>query len=117
MRNYLMLLPFLFLFTLAACQKENDDPPPPADQRNPLNFSELSVSSATVRVAEYVTLTAIASGDGLTYKWTPEYGTIIGSGSTVQWNVCHPDDFTIECEVSDQYGEVQKKSVIIHVQV
>lgn len=114
MTRSLILLATLLVLFVASCKKETEDPPP-VDQRTPLVFNELSASADTVRVSEYTTLTATATGDELTFTWTPEYGTIIGSGASVQWNVCHPDIFTITCEVQDKYGEKLSKSVDIHV--
>jgi hypothetical protein len=113
MRNLLLILLIITGAVLSSCKKDTNDDTIPPDTKNPLVFTSLTADS-TNKVGTYSPITAIASGDGLTYTWTPEFGTIVGSGSSVQWIVCHSDFFTITCEVQDQYGEKQSKDVIIH---
>jgi len=43
------------------------------------------------------------------------YGTFVGSGNTVQWTVCHADNFIITCEVVDKNNHSDTKSVTIKV--
>jgi hypothetical protein len=60
-------------------------------------------------------ITATATGSGLTYQWKASYGTIIGSGASVKWTVCHADTFTITCDVQDDQGHKESKTVAVHV--
>lgn len=39
----------------------------------------------------------------------------MGSGSVVDWTVCHSALFTITCEVEDKYGDKLSKSIEIGV--
>ncbi len=113
MRNTLLILLVISLAVLG-CKKSDDDNPP-SDNKTPLTFTSLTASDTLIAVAANTTLTATAAGDELTYTWTAEYGTIFGSGSVVEWTVCHSDFFTINCEVKDKYGDKLSKSIVIHV--
>jgi hypothetical protein len=113
MRNLLLILLIITGAILSSCKKDTNDDTNPPENRNPLVFSSL-IADSVAKVGAFTPLSAVATGDGLTYTWTPEYGTIIGSGPNVEWTICHSDFFTITCEVQDQYGEKQSKEVIIH---
>jgi hypothetical protein len=113
MRNTLLILLVLSIPFVGGCKKESNDLP--ADYKTPLTFTSLTASDTLIAIAANTTLTATATGDGLTYTWAAEFGTIFGSGAVVDWNVCHSDNFTINCEVQDQYGDKLSKSIVIHV--
>jgi hypothetical protein len=108
------LLTILSIAILFACEKKGngDDIDYP---QTPLNFISLVASDTIISVSDIVTITATAEGDEVVYTWTPAYGNILGSGSVVQWTVCHADMFKIACEVTDKHGAKQSKSVTIHV--
>ena len=99
---------------LVSCSKKeeiND----PGTQQTPFEYKSLNVQDTVMQLTDINTIIAVASGDGLTYHWTASYGNFIGSGDTVQWTVCHADQFRITCEVKDQYGSSESKDVYVRV--
>lgn len=102
---------FMFLVVLfAACSKSEDTQPPAGSN---FKYNSLMAADSVIQVNGVTTVTANATGDGLSYKWTATYGTFIGSGSQVQWTVCHQSNFTITCQVTDKYNHSESKSVIV----
>jgi hypothetical protein len=110
MRNLLLLLVATLLIAVAACKKS--DSTPTGDGGN-FQFSSLVAKDTVLAVNGITTITASATGDGLTYKWTASYGTFVGSGSSVQWTVCHADKFKITCVVKDNSNHSDTKDVYI----
>ena len=82
MKKVFLLVCLSALIIFGACKKN-----PGAG--SPLKFISLVAADSVVKVNEATTITANATGDGLTYQWTKSYGTFVGSGATVQWFVCH----------------------------
>jgi hypothetical protein len=111
MKKNILILAVLVVL-IAACKKK-DDPAP--NTGTPLKFVSLTSSDSSILVNGFTTLTAVASGDGLTYTWSSLYGTIIGSGAVVQWTVCHADNFKIMCVVTDVNNNSAKDSIYINV--
>jgi hypothetical protein len=97
---------------IASCSKKDNTVPEPAAGSN-FKFASLTPTDTLVKVNSYITITANATGDGLAYKWTASYGTFVGSGSTVQWTVCHKAKFTITCEITDQYDHTDTKTIAV----
>jgi hypothetical protein len=106
MRNLISILFLSSLVILAACSKSTTDP-------GTLKFNSLTAADTVIKVNDITTITANATGDGLTYKWTASYGTFIGNGASVQWTVCHQDKFSISCEVTDQYSHSDSKTILV----
>lgn len=105
---------FLVLFVFTACKKSDNTND---GNSKPLSFTSLTASDTVVTVSSFLTLTAVADGDGLTYTWDSKdllgtvYGSFVGGGSAIQWNVCHPDRFNITCTVTDKYNQTDSKTV------
>jgi len=105
---------FLVIFVLASCKKSDNIQD---DNSKPFTFTSLSVSDTVVTVSSFLTLTAVADGDELNYTWDSKdikgtvYGSFVGGGSSIQWNVCHPDIFNITCTVKDKYNHSESKTV------
>jgi len=112
MKNIYIPLIFSLLMIFTACSKSNDTPSPTSGS---LNFTGLTAQDTTMKVNGIISITANATGEGLTYHWTATYGTFIGNGQTVQWTVCHSDRFEITCEVKDQYNNVASRQIYINV--
>ncbi len=112
--------PFTFLFclmllgSLMSCKKSENTPSPSAS--NDFKFVSLVAADTVLTVNGITTITANATGQGLSYKWTSEYGTFVGSGSMVQWTVCHSDKFKITCEISDNANHSESRDVYIRTQ-
>jgi hypothetical protein len=111
MKKVFILTSLLIILVTAACKKSSTNPDPAAGAN--FKFSEIVAADTVIKVNDITTLTAVATGDGLSYKWTANYGTFVGSGSTVQWTVCHQAKFTINCEVTDQYSHAETKTIIV----
>ncbi|PKP57097.1 hypothetical protein CVT91_11465, partial [Candidatus Atribacteria bacterium HGW-Atribacteria-1] len=83
-------------------------------------ISNLTANPSSVDINQTTTITCVASdsdGDTLTYTWDKTGGTFEGSttGPTITWRApSTPDNYTVECEVSDG-NESDSKSVNIEV--
>lgn len=106
------LIVIVLVVFMVSCKKNDNSG---KSTGTPLKFISLTTSDTTISVNGVTTLTAVATGDGLTYTWSSLYGTIIGSGAVVQWTVCHADHFKIICEVKDVNNNSAKDSVYVNV--
>ncbi len=115
MKKLLLLLVASTFILCYSCKKKDTN-----TQTTPFVFSSLTASDTIVVVNASLHIVAVASGDDLTYSWTSadmdgnNYGTIIGSGSDVQWSICHSSHFKVNCTVADKYNNSGTKSVYIH---
>lgn len=114
MYKYVYSILVISALILTSCNKEktSDEPGPQPAQ---LEYKSLSAQDTIMAITDINTIVADASGDGLSFHWSASYGNFIGSGSTVQWTVCHADKFRITCEVRDQYGHSASKDVYVRV--
>jgi len=105
----------VFVIFLGSCKKKSDDIV--NDGSNPLVFTSLTPSDSLVVVGTFITLSAVATGEGLTYVWDSkdlngsDYGTFFGSGSVLEWTICHSDKFIITCTVTDKFKQTASKSI------
>jgi hypothetical protein len=111
MKKIIYLLPILLTVLIISCSKSTSTP----ENNTPFKFTSLVPQDTVIAVNGITNVTANATGSGLTYKWTASYGSFIGSGSNVKWTVCHADKFTITCEVKDDQGHSDSKTVSINV--
>jgi hypothetical protein len=111
MKKILLISGILFAIIVSACSKSNDTAPD--NTAATLKFENLVAQDTVIAVNAVTTITANATGEGLTYKWTATFGTFIGSGKTVQWTVCHADKFTITCQVTDKNNKSETRDVVI----
>lgn len=112
----IILLLFVSSFVLCySCKKDKSN----TGTQTPFAFTSLNASDTVVNVTTTIHIIATATGDGLTYTWASAdlngnpYGTIIGSGANIQWNVCHNDRFKVTCTVSDSHSNSASKDIII----
>lgn len=115
MKQFLLFSLVVLMVAFAACHKSST--PTPDNSSGAFKFSSLVANDTVIRVDEITTLTATATGSELTYTWTCDFGTFIGSGNTVQWTVCHADNFTINCTVTDKNKNSASKTIIIRTHV
>jgi hypothetical protein len=103
----------LLLSVFAGCKKEKTQP-----VSNPLNYTAIVAQQTTIAIGATTTITANATGDGLSYTWSASAGDIIGSGSQITYGAptCCAGQNTITCVVKDSGGNQQSKSVTITVQ-
>jgi hypothetical protein len=111
MRNVVIIICLVTFVVLASCSKSETTPDPAAGSN--FKFSSLVAADTLLKVNAITTITANATGDGLTYTWTASYGTFVGSGATVQWTVCHKSTFNINCLVKDQYNHSETKTIVV----
>ncbi len=109
MKKLFLFLGMLTITGFFACSKSNTSP----SGTSTLKFETLAAADTVMKVNGITTITAKVSGEGITYKWTATYGTFIGSGSKVQWTVCHSDKFSITCEVKDKNNKSDSRTVYI----
>lgn len=114
MKKFLLFSLVVMIAALAACHKSSTTPD---NSSAALKFNSLIANDTVIKVDEITTLIATASGEELTYTWTCDFGTFIGSGNTVQWTVCHADNFTINCTVKDKNNNTESKAIIIRTHV
>lgn len=114
MKRILFFLGLAIIIIMAACSKKSD--PAPDNSGATFKFTSLVVKDTLLKVNDVTTITATASGEGLTYTWTADFGTFIGSGNTVQWTVCHADKFIINCQVTDKNNNSETKNVVVRTQ-
>jgi hypothetical protein len=113
MRNITFFILTVLTLSVISCSKSSStDNTPPGTE---FKFTSLVVQDTAMAVNGVTNVTASASGSGLSYHWTASYGTFIGSGSSVKWTVCHADTFTITCEVNDDQGHSDSKTVSVNV--
>jgi hypothetical protein len=108
------MLCLVSLVIVAACSKSSTTPDPSTGDN--FQFSSLVAADTVLKVNAITTITANATGSGLSYKWSATYGTFIGTGATVQWTVCHQANFKITCVVSDDNNHAETKSIIVRTQ-
>jgi len=111
MKKVFILLAVFTILVTAACKKSSSTTDAPAGSN--FKFSSLVAADTVIKVNDITTLIATATGDGLSYKWTANYGTFVGSGASVQWTVCHEAKFAINCEVTDMYSHSETKKIIV----
>lgn len=111
MKHALIVIAGLLFVLSTACSKKSETAAPTV----PLVFNSLNISDSTMTVNDILTCTASATGDGITYHWSATYGSFMGSGATVNWTVCHADNFVITCEVKDSAGNSAKKQRTVRV--
>ncbi|MFZ4465056.1 MAG: hypothetical protein ACOYN5_14505 [Bacteroidales bacterium] len=114
MKKILSLFAVLSVVLIISCSKSSVDP---VDNTTDKEFKFVSLVSqdTALPINGITTVTASATGSGLTYRWTASYGSFIGSGASVKWTVCHSDTFTISCEVKDDQGHAESKVISINV--
>ncbi|MFH0866487.1 MAG: PKD domain-containing protein [Bacteroidota bacterium] len=103
---------FIIVIVFGACKKE-DAINPPDDNGLPLDFVSLVAQDTIIDINGYTNIKATATGDGLYYTWSFLAGAIIGSGSDVQYTVCHAGKFKVTCEVADANSNKLTKDVYI----
>ena len=85
----------------------------------PPRVKSLACQSDTLFIEESTSLYCTAEdrdGDTLAYEWIAENGTINGRGAVVQWTAPSTvGRHRVECVVSDENGELDAESLIIHV--
>ncbi|MCX6243285.1 MAG: hypothetical protein NTU98_01155 [Bacteroidetes bacterium] len=113
MKKTILFISLLAFVAVVSCSKSSSTPT--ESNGSTFKFVSLTPSDSIMTVNGILTIMANATGTGLKFKWTADYGTFIGSGSSVQWTVCHSDNFHIQCEVTDANGNSDKKETIIHV--
>jgi hypothetical protein len=111
MRKYISVTLLAMLVIVASCSKKSTDQP-----GTPLSFNSLTAADTVVKVNAVTTITADATGDGLTYEWTASYGNFFGSGHAVEWSVCHQATFTITCKVKDSHNNSASKTISVRSQ-
>lgn len=102
-----ILLCVIFMFS---CKKDDNSI---SQDPTPFSYTSLTTADSLIVINGTTQVTAVASGDDLTYTWTYTAGAIIGSGAIVDYTVCHSGTFKVSCEVKDKYDHSETKYVTI----
>jgi large repetitive protein len=79
-------------------------------------FKSLSADPNRIPANDVSHVTATALGHGLTYNWRVDPpASLLGSGHRIVFTICHADVFTVFCDITDDQGNTQTKSVTITV--
>lgn len=82
----------------------------------PFEFTSLSCADSVPLINTMTTITAVAKGSELTYRWSFDpVGTIVGTGSKVQYTICHATKVYITCDVSNSENKTLSKTIEINV--
>lgn len=110
----LILAIALMVIISTGCDKEAPNP----TGTSTFSYTELRASQDTIAIGATTTVTAIATGDGLTYSWSTSNGYIIGSGSQVIYGAsgCCGGNNSVTCVVKDAHNNQGSKTIIIVVQ-
>ena len=110
MKNWLALCLVFCLLAASACEKK------PEYESELKTFTSLTTDQDTLLVGETAKLTALATGDNLTYSWEASTGDLLGSGSVVYYlaGICSVGTNVIYCTVAGE-NRSEKKSVTIVV--
>jgi hypothetical protein len=114
---YLSLIAILILSVFVFCKCKKEPEPEPEPEPTPFSFTSLTTEDDTLSFPETTKLTALATGEELSYVWIPEKGDIIGDGNTVNYapSACTMGNTTISCKVSNENNS-ETKEIIIYVQ-
>ncbi len=113
MKKLTYLFVLFVLASMASCSKSPVNPD--NNQGTEFKFVSLVSQDTALPINGITSVEAAATGTNLSYTWTASYGTFIGSGKSVKWTVCHADRFTVTCEVKDDQGHSDSKTVSINV--
>lgn len=111
------LLYFSFIAFAAAiiysCDKNDGDNP------DAIQFTDLYAEEDTLFIADTTTITAVATGNGLSYIWSASKGDIDGFGSVVKYlsPPCQSGDFIVSCKVKDNANNTKTRTISIHVKL
>ena len=108
------LLFAVMILALFSCKKENKVNN--SENGGPLNFISLTVADSVLHVNVPSLFKANATGAGLTYTWSCDWGTFIGSGANIQWVACHSAIIPVSCTVSDASSQSQTKTINVKVE-
>lgn len=121
--TFMKLLNYILIFSFAAlvsCRKppapDNPVIEPVPDHSTvtpliPLVFDRIETNDTIVKVQAKARITAIASGDSITFAWTSEATLIPVNDTSVLFTICHEDRFKVTCVVTDRYDNSISKSI------
>ncbi|TAL69882.1 MAG: hypothetical protein EPN82_04495 [Bacteroidetes bacterium] len=110
MRKYFYILISLLVITLIGCKKEESPTNPKT-----FTFVSLTASKTEIDINEFTDITATATGENLTYRWSCTEGAIFDNGPKVQFSICHATTVRITCIVSDASGNSESKDINIKI--
>ncbi len=104
---FFILISILFVY----CKKEKTTEPEKSG--TPPNFISLYANDSTLLVNDTTTITAVATGEQLTYTWSYEtFVSLVTNGNRAIFSNCHGDAFIVYCDVENPWGKVRKEITI-----
>ncbi|MEI8203067.1 MAG: PKD domain-containing protein [Bacteroidota bacterium] len=106
MKVKVMISVFILSLFIISCKKEK------GTASVPLVFSSLTSECDSVPINKPLKVTAVATGDNLSYTWETS-GAIIGMGAIVNFQICHVDTFYVKCTVTDNASNTASKTITV----
>ena len=110
----ILLASFLFA-VLFTCSCKHEPIYPAATASDNLAIDSLRATKKQIQIWEEIWITAYTRGSNLTFNWTANHGSMLGTDSvTVKYWAC-PSCVglnTVECKVSNEYGTVSDTIMI-----
>lgn len=109
----LSIIFFVLLLSFFGCRKNNDAIPygssvnysnvsgTPVNAGGAFSFTSIIVKPNPLVKGQACKVTAIATGNNLTYTWSTSHGELFGNGSAVYYSDSCVGTYTITCVVSD----------------
>lgn len=100
------IIAILIMALLASCDKKIEDSV--VNTTDKIKILSISASTSTIRAYDTTTVTILAEGEDLSFRWEVDHGYIIGKGISVHYTAgeCCVGLNTIKCTVSNMHGEV-----------
>ncbi len=113
MKFYVVSL--FILFILFSC---NDDTGNENTEHQELIYESLSAEADTINSRETTKIMAVAEGFQLSYYWSANAGSILGSGPEVSFasTPCQSGMAKITCKIKDGYNQSESKTLTVFVQ-
>jgi len=114
MKKSVLIFIFFSVFLLVGrCKKNTDTIPygtslnysettnPNTNTGGAFSFTKIIISPNPVRIGTASKLTAVATGNNLTYKWSTSHGDLFGTGYSIYYSDSCIGTYTVTCTVSD----------------
>jgi len=80
-----------------------------------LIFGALVANDLLIPLNHTMQLTALASGEQVTYNWWSDAGTLMWDGNTALFYADAPGSYTVNCSATDKYGVTLNQSAVVSV--
>jgi hypothetical protein len=105
---------FSLLLIFSACKKTDSNTIPYGSSVNyssnsgvqvhtggAFSFTKIIINPSPVKIGTASKITAVATGNNLTFTWSTSHGDLFGKGSTIYYSDSCIGEYTVTCTVSD----------------